>query len=388
MTLPCWHILTGEYPPQPGGVSDYSALLAAGLAATGAEVHVWTGPGDAPAAVEGITVHRDGGRWSPADLGRLGAALDAFPSPRRLVVQYTPNAWGYKGLNLGFCRWLLGRSRTRGDLVRVMFHEVAYPFELRGRPTRWVLAAVHRLMARVLMKASTYVDVSIPQWGVMLRRCAPDVRCTIGWRPVPSNIPVLDDPAGVAAARRRVAPGGELIVGSFSAFSSLTGPLLAEVLPRVLRAGPGRVGLLIGHGGDRMAARLIEAHPDLNGRLTATGTLPPADVSRHLQACDLMIQTYPDGVTSRRTSLMAALAHGVATVTNAGRHTEPVWAEAGAVGLARGGGGDLSRTAERLLSDRSERARVAAAGRALYERRFAIGRTVEVLVGLPPGAPS
>ena len=123
----------------------------------------------------------------------------------------------------------------------------------------------------------------------------------------------------------------------------------------MLGTGPGRVGLLIGHGGDRMAARLVEAHPDLNGRLTATGTLPPADVSRHLQACDLMIQTYPDGVSSRRTSLMAALAHGVATVTSAGRHTEPVWAEAGAVGLARGGSGDLSRTAERLLSDHSKR---------------------------------
>ena len=113
-----------------------------------------------------------------------------------------------------------------------MFHEVAYPFQLRDRPARWVLAAVHRLMARVLMKASTHVDVSIPQWGVMLRRCAPDVRRAILWRPVPSNIPVLDDPAGVAAVRRRVAPGGELVVGSFSTFSSLTGPLLAEVLPR------------------------------------------------------------------------------------------------------------------------------------------------------------
>lgn len=389
MSSPCWHILTGEYPPQPGGVGDYSALLAAGLAATGAEVHVWTGPGDAPAAVERVTVHRDGGRWSPAELTRRGAVLDTFPPPRRLVVQYTPNAWGYKGLNLGFCRWLLGRSRAHGDVVRVMFHEVAYPFEPWGRPTRWLLAAVHRVMARVLMKASTHVDVAIPQWEVMLRRCASDVPRAIGWRPVPSNISVLDDPGGVAAVRRRIARGGEMVVGSFSSFSSLTGPLLAEALPRVLLAKAGRVGLLIGHGGDRMAARLVEAHPDLKGRLTATGALSPADVSRHLQACDLMVQTYPDGVTSRRGSVMAALAHGVATVTNAGRYTEPIWAETGAVGLARGGrGDDLAQTAERLLDDRPQRDRVAAAGRDLHERRFAIGRTVEVLLGLSPRASS
>jgi glycosyltransferase involved in cell wall biosynthesis len=117
--------------------------------------------------------------------------------------------------------------------------------------------------------------------------------------------------------------------------------------------------------------------------------LSPADVSRHLQACDLMVQTYPDGVTSRRGSVMAALAHGVATVTNAGRYTEPIWAETGAVGLARGGrGDDLAQTAERLLDDRPQRDRVAAAGRDLHERRFAIGRTVEVLLGLSPRASS
>ena len=36
-----WHILTGEYPPQPGGVSDYSRMVAHGLAAAGDEVVVW-----------------------------------------------------------------------------------------------------------------------------------------------------------------------------------------------------------------------------------------------------------------------------------------------------------------------------------------------------------
>ncbi len=27
-----WHIVTGEYPPQPGGVSDYTEAVARGLA--------------------------------------------------------------------------------------------------------------------------------------------------------------------------------------------------------------------------------------------------------------------------------------------------------------------------------------------------------------------
>ena len=121
-----WHLLTGEYPPQPGGISDYTALVAAALARLGDEVHIWTAPTVGEALdTPGVTVHRSAGGWSSADLRRLDADLDRFPAPRRLVVQYTPNAWGYRGMNIGFCRWLRGRRR-RGDEVRLMFHEVRY----------------------------------------------------------------------------------------------------------------------------------------------------------------------------------------------------------------------------------------------------------------------
>src|SRR5262245_59769784 len=54
-----WHLVTGEYPPQPGGVADYTRLVAQGLAAAGDTVHVWAAraPGDTPQDV-GVTVHR------------------------------------------------------------------------------------------------------------------------------------------------------------------------------------------------------------------------------------------------------------------------------------------------------------------------------------------
>jgi glycosyltransferase involved in cell wall biosynthesis len=389
---PTFHLIVGEYPPQPGGVGDYTAGLAAGLASAGAGVHVWTSSaGDAPDP-PGVTAHRIGGRWSPADLRRVGRALDAFPAPRRLVVQYTPNTWGYKGLNLGFCRWLVGRRR-RGDEVRVMFHEVAYPWQLRDRPARWLLAAGHRWMARTLLKAGAEVDVTTPAWEPTLRACAPagDRRALrVHWRPVPSNIPVADGvEAAAEAVRRRVAPGGEAVVGAFSSFSELTGPILAGALPRVLLGGPGRVGLLIGQGSDRMAGQLRGDHPALAAGLAATGSLPPAEISAHLRACDLLIQPYPDGATTRRTSLMAGLAHGVAVVTNAGHLTEPFWASSGGVALAAAAG-DLAPTAERLLRDPDARARLARAGRDLYERRFAMERTVEALIattGTPQADP-
>ncbi len=378
MTRPAWQIFTGEYPPEPGGVADYTAQIAAGLAATGREVHVWTSQGGGEStAVPGVIVHRLDG-WSPADLTGLGEALDTFPTPRRLLVQYTPNAWGYKGLNLGFCRWLVARRKEYGDEVQLMFHEVAYPWLIRDRPTRWLLAAGHRWMARTLLKAGGPVDVATPAWESLLRRYGAGARREIGWRPVPSNIPVIVDSEAVATIRQKVAPRGESIVGSFSSFAALTGPRLAEVLSNVLQDRPDRVALLIGQGSDRFAADLIATTPGVSGRVIATGSLPAAEISTHLQACDLMVQPYPDGITTRRTSLMASLAHGVATVSNRGRSTESFWAEAGALGLASCVETVMAEV-ERLLADPAERARIGDAGHALYQRRFALERTIEAM---------
>jgi glycosyltransferase involved in cell wall biosynthesis len=116
-----------------------------------------------------------------------------------------------------------------------------------------------------------------------------------------------------------------------------------------------------------------------------TGGLPPPDASRHLQACDVLVQPYPDGVSGRRGSVMAGLAHGVATATNAGRLTEPYWRESGGVLLAPGpSASGVADAAERLLADPALRARVGAAGRDLHERRFAVARTVEAILGASP----
>jgi len=131
-----------------------------------------------------------------------------------------------------------------------------------------------------------------------------------------------------------------------------------------------------------LASRLAAAHPSLAGRLHATGGLPPADASRHLQACDVLVQPYPDGVSGRRSSAMAGLGHGVAVATNRGRFTEPCWSELGDDALAPSpAAAGLIATAERLLADPDRRARVAAAGRDLHEKRFAIGRAVEAILG-------
>jgi glycosyltransferase involved in cell wall biosynthesis len=55
----------------------------------------------------------------------------------------------------------------------------------------------------------------------------------------------------------------------------------------------------------------------LNKFIIWTGYLNPETVSKYLSASDINIQLYADGVSYRRGSLLAALSHGLAIITNA-----------------------------------------------------------------------
>jgi glycosyltransferase involved in cell wall biosynthesis len=381
-----WHVIAGEYPPTFGGVAAYTAHVAAGLADAGEATHVWTlGTPQQDDDRPGLRVHRVGGSWSRSAFGRVSEGIAALPGngPRRLLVQYTPNSFGAKGMNLRLCRWLDRRSR-RGDDVRVTFHELWY-FPVAGdRIARRVLSGVQRLMVRSLLNSCSSVYVTIPHWAELLKRYPAARRLPVVWLPVPSNIPVLDDPVAVAEVRRRVAGESPAVVGHFGTYSGRIEELLADAFPRVLEACPGAVGLLIGPGGEAFAGRAVEAHPGLRGRLVATGALSLAAVSHHLRACDLLVQPYPDGVTSRRTTVMAALEHGVPVVTTRGAMTEPVWHESQGVATAPEGDAEaLACLAAGLLADPARRARLGELGRQTYLRHFALERVVETLLHVP-----
>ena len=85
-----WHIVTGEYPPECGGVGDYSRLVATGLAAAGDSVTVWTPvAATRPPADPGVTVRVLPDRYGLRSLRALSLELDAAPAPR-ILVQYVP----------------------------------------------------------------------------------------------------------------------------------------------------------------------------------------------------------------------------------------------------------------------------------------------------------
>ncbi|HEX6976141.1 MAG TPA: glycosyltransferase family 4 protein [Vicinamibacterales bacterium] len=376
------HVITGEYPPDRGGVADYTAEVSAALSRAGEAVHVWCPGTAAVESVErGVSVHRALGTLSADDLRRAGALLDRYPAPRRLLVQWVPHAFGRRSLNVAFCRWISARAAA-GDRVEVMVHEPFLPFTLRPRGI--AAAAVHRVMTAILLRAAEHVWVATPAWERMWRPYALGRSVPFSVLPEPASVPVDRGAHSAASARRaQLLDGAHALVGIFSMHSPFATATLGAVLPQVLAAAPDIRVVLIGGGSELLLERLMAAAPALESRVQATGRLESAALSAHLLACDVLLQPYQDGVCARHSSAMTALAHGVPIVTTAGRFTEPDWASSQAVSLARDPHG-LIEAVTRLLEQPDERALLRRRALELYAAKFDVTHTVAALLRAVP----
>ena len=372
-----WALLTGEYPPQPGGVSDYTRLVARGLANAGDEVHVWA-PGAAGPACEdpGVVVHRLPGHFGPQALRVLDADLNRLPANRRLLVEYVPHAFGWKAMNVPFCLWL--RSR-RKDSVWSMFHEVAFPVAWKQRPSHNLLGIITGGMARLIARASERIFYSTTAWLPVLERLGGTAEKT--WLPVPSNLSETVDRSAVALARTRLSASPESsVVGHFGTYSPQAQELLLKVFALILESQPGTTALFAGRGSAAFKSRFVDRTPSIAHRVHTIETGCPTTLSAHLAACDVLVQPYPDGVTTRRASLMASLALGKAIITNSGSLTEPLWEESAAVSLLHGVSPEAMASAVReLLDSEAGMSELGARAAALYADRFSLRHTLKVL---------
>lgn len=381
-----WHLITPEFPPQLGGVSDYSRQLAAGLAQQGDEVHVWcpSRPAnpegqDTELTAAGATVHRAFGTFAPADLRSVGQSLDRFPAPRRILVQWVPHGYGYRSMNVAFCRWLLNRVKRHGDRVELMVHEPFLTFEWAS-PRQSAAALVHRWMTILLLRAASQVWISIPGWERSMRAYALGRKLNFEWLPIFSNIPSASDPARTQAIRRRYAEDGRLLIGHFGTFGSLIAKLLGPILSELGGDRVEQTILLMGGRSEEYRRELIRKYPRLEKVIQATGQLSAEDLSHHLAACDMLIQPYPDGVSTRRGSFMAGLANAKPIVTTTGWLTEPFWLECDAVVLAPAEDTEaFVENVRRVRGDATERQRIGSSAGKLYQERFDISHTISSL---------
>jgi len=366
-----------------GGVSDYTAHVAEGLAGRGAEVHVWCAA--ASAKVEernGVVIHWVEGRYN-ADFRRsMDAHLDDQLSRFRILVQYAPHGFGLRAMNVPFCWWLLQRKRKHNDDIRIMFHEVAYPFVYR--PIKHIpLGWATRLMAGILVRAASRVYISIPAWSNILRPVSPTNR-TFEWLPVPSGIePPTSDFRALEIRKEYLSEGSDQaqhLVGHFGLYSQWVTMLLRPIITELLQKDDSIFVLLIGRGSDRFGQQLVQEFPELQSKIHFTGQLESDEIANHILACDLMMQPFSDGISTRRTSVMASMSTGVPIVSTRGFLTGPIWSEFDLIPLSEPS--DVKtfvQNVQGLLDDPELRAVRSEQLKAFYEQRFSIEKLLDAL---------
>lgn len=359
--------ITGEFPPMQGGVGDCTNETAKALAKLGVEAHVLTKASSPdPADVFGqksdsllkgdVSVHRLVGKWNWSCLSTISRCVRLL-APEVVHIEYQTGAFGMHPAVNFLPRFLVPRrsnsrvSSRRGPVARPLtvttFHDLKLPYLFpKANPVRaWVTKRLARSSDAVIVTTEEDCE-SVRGWGVD----------NISLIPIGSNIPTLP-PEGYRRAERRehlgVAPETTLLCyfgflneskGAESlvrALSLVRGAMLLMIGGQVGESDPNNIVYL-----ERVKALIDQL--DLTGRVIWTGFTPAAEVSANLLASDICVLPYRDGVSFRRGSFMAALAHGLPIVT-----TSPP-SDYSALGNASGGrdsSGGISTRLPRLLNE-------------------------------------
>ena len=302
-------MISGEFPPMPGGVGDFTRILAEQLQAHGHEVRILSRAGTASETVPVSTV--DG--WGLGSPRQIRAWL-RHVNPDIVNLQFQTGAFDMSP----FIHFL---PRLADVPVVTTFHDLRFPylFPKAGPLREWIVMRLARRSAGLI---TTNHEDDLRLNAMPKRRLIP-IGSNINRRAVDrQEIPALRARLGASA--------GGFLLGHFGFVKAIKGiHYLIDALARIRRDGldmrlvfiGGRSNTVDGGEDERYLRDLDERIRQL-GLASAvhwTGFLPDEAVAACLKAVDLMVLPFTDGASYRRGSLIAAIHQGCAILT-----TEPV----------------------------------------------------------------
>lgn len=343
--------LTGEYPPMQGGIADHIAYLAGHMAPLGVEstvlIHerwqqtkpVITVTARAEAAASEAVVHAVIPEWGR----RCWPAIAAFlktQQPDVLHIQYQAAAFDLGG----WINWLPLYLKTQRLKTRVVttFHDLRVPYLFpKAGPLRWWsmlalarhshavictnradLQTLRRQIRKHSLHATTFLNAqsNTDRSEVAARAASKNSKSPrLSLIPLGSNVEPQPPADFDRAAWRKTyrATADTLLLAYFGFLNeSKGGEELIEALALLRQHGLDArllfIGGDIGHADPTNVAyaqrvqALIERH-GLAAFVHRTGYVDLAQVSANLLAADAVVMPYRDGVSFRRTTLIAAL---------------------------------------------------------------------------------
>jgi glycosyltransferase involved in cell wall biosynthesis len=323
--------LTGEYPPMQGGIADHTAILAQHLAPLGIESPIlinrrWQKTNLQSPISQSLEVHSTIPNWG----WRCWPAITKFLAmhqPDILHIQYQAAAFDLGGW-VNWLPWYLRRKKRQfSTKVVTTFHDLRVPYIFpKAGPFRWksMLALARHSDAVICTNREDLNQLSIINYQLPITNYQLPNLVHI---PLGSNVEP-QPPADFDRKTWRAKYGADdntLLLAYFGFLNeSKGGEELIEATARLRRQGIDARLLLIGgdvgHADPTNAAyaqkvqRLID-RCQLAAMVHRTGYVALPQVSANLLAADAVVMPYRDGVSFRRTTLIAALRHGCPVVS-------------------------------------------------------------------------
>jgi len=286
----------------------------------------------------------------------LSAARRRGGDPAWVLLQYNPFSYGRRGIAPGLLRDAAALRRRSGTRFAVCVHEPwTYVYDWRSA----LMAAAHRAQLPALLALA---DVVLAVTEELARRLGRDTIHV----PVGSNLTAVA--LSPRAARERLGIGSEVVVALFG----------TNHPSRALDHAEAAIGALAtSRGAD--AVRVLNLGRDApplevpaGVAVDAPGRLEARELSVRLRASDIVLLPFADGLSTRRTTLMAALAHGLAVAGLRGAGTDSVLTghPEALVLTPAGHPAVYANAVVELAADPARLRTMGEAGRRLYEQHF------------------
>jgi glycosyltransferase involved in cell wall biosynthesis len=322
------------------GVRDYSERLATELRKRDCEVHVLATPSGPVKSVRAIGRSRKRTRgidWT--------------------VMQYTHLAWSKRGFSLGALA-IAAAVRLGGTKLAVTIHD-PLPFggtRARDRIRTFTQLIVMRSLVVLAHRTFVTVDPSVIPWATG------PIGISLSFVPAGSNV-------GVARHDRTGGSEPTVVVFGVTENDVAEASRIANVARTARRSLPHLTLCVIGRGAQQSLPVLRRALDSSDVRLEVHGVVAPEKVVSHIASADALL-FLRGGASSRRSTVIAAIACGTPVVAEFGPETSVPITQAGLELVPLGDDVAAAAAVVRIIQNRPWSAELSARNREAYARWF------------------